>query len=338
MTTPLDALIAALHEAASYNASAEAAPVAVVWCDAGKDFSPLIPALRERLPELLAFGDFEPEARTGPAVWIRAATVGAVEGVGWPEGTTPIIYMPGVARETLKGAEDCPQLLQPLVWYIVAGSYFGHVNGKDWTLRGFLSAERGPLKLEMPDDSATRAALSHAAVRLCTRSIDELRGKRWDADLLNALLAPDLTADMLDWIDGSLSDEVDAARFNAFASIAKKELKFDPSKLSKQDAVKRLAKREGQVGASLGAFRRVDRVCSSGRTTWASKNPPRSLTILATERSTQSLTRRERRNLETRSKAYPNSRLMRPAQRYRFLRKNTPGDAVQSGRVVERHH
>lgn len=53
---------------------------------------------------------------------------------------------------------------------------------------------------------------------------------------------------------------------------------------------------------------------------------------------TQSLTRRERRSLETRSKAYPNSRLMRPAQRYRFSRKNTPGDAVQSGRVVERHH
>jgi len=246
VTNPLDALVAALHEAASYNASAEAAPVAVVWCDAGKDFLPLIPALRERLPELLTFGDFEPEARTGPAVWIRAATVGAVDGVSWPDGTTPIIYMPGVARETLKGAEDCPQLLQPLVWYTVAGAYFGHVNGKDWTLRGFLSAERGPLRIEILDDSATRAALSHAAVRLCTRSVDELRGKRWDADQLNALLAPDLAADMLDWIDGSLSDEVDAARFNAFASIAKKELKFDPSKLSRQDAVKRLAKREGK--------------------------------------------------------------------------------------------
>ena len=244
MTTPLDTLVSALHEAASYNASAEAAPVALVWCDAGKDFLPLIPALRERLPELLTFGDIDPEARIGPAVWIRAATVGAIEGVSWPEGTIPIIYIPSVARETLKGVEDCPQLLQPLVWYTFAGVYFGHMNGKDWTLRGFLSAERGPLKLELPDDSATRAALSHAAIRLCTRSVDELRGKRWDADQLNSLLAPDLATDMLDWIDGSLSDEIDSARFSAFASIAKKELKFDPLKLSKQDAVKRLAERE----------------------------------------------------------------------------------------------
>lgn len=246
MTTPLDALVAALHEAASYNASAESAPAAVVWCDAGSDFLPLLPALRERLPELLTFGDLDVEARTGPAVWLRAAAVGAIDGITWPDTSTPIVYLPGVARETLKGAEDCPQLLQPIVWFTVAGSYFGHVNGKDWTLRGFLSAERGPLKLEIPDDGAARASLSHAVLRLCTRPIEELRGKRWDADQLNALLAPDLAADMLDWIDGALSDEVDPSRFTAFASIAKKELKFDPSKLSKQDAVKRLAKRESK--------------------------------------------------------------------------------------------
>jgi hypothetical protein len=30
-----------------------------------------------------------------------------------------------------------------LVWFTVSGTLFGHVNGKDWTLRGFLAAERG---------------------------------------------------------------------------------------------------------------------------------------------------------------------------------------------------
>ena len=244
--TPLDAMMAALREATSYNAAAEAAPVAIVWCDANREFEPLIPALRDLLPELLTYGDFDLEKRTGPAIWLRAAVVGSIKGVKWPVDATPIIYIPGVGRETLKGAEDCPTLLQPLVWFTVVGSLFGHVNGKDWTLRGFLSAERGSLKLSIADDAATRAALTHAVLRFCKRPIEELRGKRWDADQLNALLAPDLEADILDWIDGGLSEVADKGRFAAFANIAEKELKFDPRKLSRQDAVKRLAKREGR--------------------------------------------------------------------------------------------
>ncbi len=246
MTTPLDALVAALRAAASYNAAAEAPPEAVVWCDANSEFAPLIPALREHLPEMLTYGDFDLATQNGPAIWLRAATVGAIEAVTWSEDATPVIYLPGVGRETLKGAEDCPALLQPLVWFTVAGSLFGHVNGKDWTLRGFLASERGSLKLNFADDAATREALSHAALRFCTRPVEELRGKRWDADLLNALLAPDLAADMLDWIDGTFTEVADSGRFSAFSSIADKELKFDPRKLSRQDAVKRLSKREGQ--------------------------------------------------------------------------------------------
>ena len=131
-------------------------------------------------------------AKDGPAVWLRAAVAGAVLAVVIPEGSTPILYLPGVARETLKGADDCPALLQPLVWFTVAGTVFGHVNGKDWTLRGFLTSERGPLKLGIADDNATRTALPHAALRFCTRPVEELRGQRWNADQLNALLAPDL--------------------------------------------------------------------------------------------------------------------------------------------------
>lgn len=246
MTTPLDALVAALHDAAGYNAAAEAPPSTVVWCDANSDFLPLLPALRQRLPELLTYGDLDMSIRTGPAVWLRAAVVGAIEGVSIPEEATPIIYVPGVGRETLRGAEDCPALLQPLVWFAVAGSFFGHVNGKDWTLRGFLAAERGALKLTIPDDGATRAALAHAAQRFCSRPIEELRGKRWDADQLNALLAPDLVADMLDWLNGTFSEEADPGRFAAFANLATKDLKFDPRKLTRDDAVARLSKREGR--------------------------------------------------------------------------------------------
>ncbi|RWK37905.1 BREX-1 system phosphatase PglZ type B [Mesorhizobium sp.] len=246
MTTPLDALVAALHDAATYNPGAESPPEAVLWCDPNGDFTALIPALRERLPELLTYGDHDPATRNGPAVWLRAVIARAVPSVQLPEDITPILYLPGVGREVLKGAEDCPTLLQPLVWFTVAGNQFGHVNGKDWRLRAFLTSDRGPLKLTIADDASTRMALFHASLRFCAKPMEELKSKRWDADTLNALLAPDLAADMLDWMDGVFDATADPARFTAFASIAEKQLKFDPRKLSAQDAAKRLAQREGK--------------------------------------------------------------------------------------------
>ena len=252
VTTPVDALVAAVRDAASYNAAAEAAPEAVLWCDANQEFLPLLPALRERLPELLTYGDFDAAKRTGPAVWLRAALAMVVSGIEIPEGVTPILYLPGVGRETLKSADDCPALLRPLVWYTVAGTLFGHVNGKDWTLRGFLASDRGPLKLDIAEDNSTRAALAHAAPRFCSRPVEDLRGRRWDADQLNALLAPDLAADMLDWIDGVFTEADDPGRFAAFANIADKQLKFDPRKLSPQDAVRRRWSNAKAVGQRCG--------------------------------------------------------------------------------------
>ena len=254
MTTPFDALVAAARDAASYNAAAEAPPEAVVWCDGNREFLPLLSALRERLPEMLTYGDFDAANRTGPAVWLHAALAGAISGIDIQEGITPILFLPGVGRETLKNADDCPVLLQPLVWYTVAGTLFGHVNGKDWTLRGFLTSGRGPLKFDIAEDNVTRAALAHAAPRFCSRPVEELRGKRWDADQLNALLAPDLDADMLEWIDGAFTEAGDPSRFAAFANNAEKQLKCDPRKLSPQDAVRRLAKREGRWGDVWGRF------------------------------------------------------------------------------------
>ena len=252
--TALDALVAAVRDAASYNASVEAQPEAVLWCDSNREFLPLLPALHERLPELLIYGEFDAATRTGPAVWLHAALAKTVSAVDLPEDLTPIVYLPGVGRETLKGAEDCPALLQPLVWYTVAGTLFGHVNGKDWTLRGFLTSDHGPLKLRIAEDNVTRAALAHAAPRFCGRPVEELRGRHWDAAQLNALLAPDLAADMLDWIDGAFTEAGDPGRFAAFANISQRQLKFEPRKLSRQDAVRRLAKREGRWAEVWGRF------------------------------------------------------------------------------------
>ena len=114
--------------------------------------------------------------------------------------------MPGHNREILRGAGDCPPDLAPLVWFAVAGNFFGQPKqARDWTLRGFLAAQGSPVGLDIPDDKATREALARAASRLFAEPITALREHRLDAAALNTLLVPDLNADMLRWVDGTLT-------------------------------------------------------------------------------------------------------------------------------------
>lgn len=255
--TPLDALIVALREAGEYDPAVEAAPEAILWCDEKREFHAIIPALRQKLPQLFSLGDHDPETRTGPALWLRAAIGRAQPDVTWSEGEPAVLYLPGVSRETLRAAESCPPGLELLAWLTVSGTLFGHVNGKDWTLRGFLAAERGRLRLDVPEDGATRLALAAAAAKLFSLPLSELRGRRLDETFLTQILAPDLVADTLDWLDGRLDARRDPSRFAAFAQRAKKELKLDPSKISREQAAARLAKQDGEWAKVWAQFERA---------------------------------------------------------------------------------
>ena len=261
MSTPLEALIVALRTAADHDPRAEAAPEAVLWCDAPGDFLPLLPALRRALPNLLTYGDHDPARRQGPAVWLRAALGRAVPGLSWAGDAPAILYLPGVARETLRAAEDCPKPLQLLAWFVVGGATFGHPNARDWTLRGFLSAKPayGGLGLDVPQDETTRAALAAAAPKLFDMNLVELAGRRLDAPWLHALLVPDLAEDTLAWLGGSLTPDGDKTRFAAFRARARAELKLDPAKVAPATAAARLLRREDGWGAVW------DRFASGGR-------------------------------------------------------------------------
>jgi hypothetical protein len=245
MSTPLEVLAEALLDCRKYASGAEAPPEAILWCDPGSEFLAIVPALRARLPNLLTFGAYEPAPRTGPALWLRAAAGRHVSDIEWPADAPAIIYIPGHGREILRGAEDCPADLAPLVWLAVAGSFFSQPKQvRDWTLRGFLAAQGSPVGLDIPEDKATREALGRAAARLFTEPVEPLKGRRLDAAALDGLLVPDPVADMLRWMDGTLTADTDPQRFAAFASLAAKQMGFDPRKRSPQDAAGRLAKRE----------------------------------------------------------------------------------------------
>lgn len=210
------------------------------------DCAPLLPLLRQHLPNLLTLGEYEPERRQGPAVWLRTAAGRALPDIIWPPDMPAIVYLPGVARDALHAAEDCPPQLQLLAWLVVGGAAFVHPNGRDWTLRGFLATKQanGGLGLEVPQDEATRHALLLAAPKLFTLPVAELQGRRLDADWLHALLAPDLNDDMLAWLDGKLDAASDPARFAAFQAQAKSKLKLDLAKVSRERAAERLLQRD----------------------------------------------------------------------------------------------
>jgi hypothetical protein len=69
---------------------------------------------------------------------------------------------------------------------------------------------------------------------------------------------PDLNAEMLRWVDGTLTAGADPERFAAFAALAARRLGFDPRRKSRQEAAARLAQREKGWAAVWDRFEERD--------------------------------------------------------------------------------
>ena len=151
------------------------------------------------LSELFLLGNYTPEKQTGPALWLRCIEARAVEGAP-PVGTTPILYLPGISREKLRAAEDCPQELAALVELQYRGVMWLHVNGKEWTPYAFLVSQHGSLGLDVAKDQATLDALAGALPSLMTEPLSQLQGRRLDSEFFNGLVAPDATGLLLRWL------------------------------------------------------------------------------------------------------------------------------------------
>ena len=114
-TTVIEALVRSLNSATRCNPNDVVHPCVVLWTDRDSQWHPIISHLRGLVPELLALGDFKPENRTGPAIWLRCVLDGTLDDPRIPEGKTPIIYLPGVSRQELRAVQECPDRLKPLV-------------------------------------------------------------------------------------------------------------------------------------------------------------------------------------------------------------------------------
>jgi hypothetical protein len=232
MKTLAEQIASALRAAAqAYAAGDQVAPCAILWPDPERLWEGIVPKLKSILPEMFLLGGYATEKRTGPALWLRCIEARVVEGAP-AAGTTPIFYLPGISREELRAAEDCPQELTALVELQYRGAMWLHVNGKEWTPYAFLVSNHGGLGLDVAKDQATLEALAGALPSLLTGPISQLKGRRLDAEFFNGLVAPDAAGLLLRWLSDpeGFKQRHSDAELKAFVEQCKVEFRFDPVK------------------------------------------------------------------------------------------------------------
>src|SRR5690554_7976436 len=107
----LEKLVERIRQAAAFNPDVQAAPACILWPDRERLWEPVITHIQAELPELLVLGDYAPEQRRGPAIWLRCAIAGTIEGIMQEEETPTILYLPGVGRQDLRAVSECPEAL-----------------------------------------------------------------------------------------------------------------------------------------------------------------------------------------------------------------------------------
>lgn len=246
--TPLDQLKRTIRSAAAYNPDVQAAPACILWPDRERLWEPVIAQIQADLPELFVLGDYAPEQRSGPAIWLRCAIAGTLEGIKCDAETPPILYLPGVGRQDLRAVSECPEALKPLAELQYRGVIWTQVNAKDWTPLAFLSSQQGGLDLDIARDGATRQALLAALPRLLKEAITDLQSRHLDADAFNTLLTGgDPVRDLLDWLNQpeAMKDGMSGQEWRAFCQVCHSRFGIHPERDSALEAAENLTQRQG---------------------------------------------------------------------------------------------
>lgn len=245
--TVIETLVQSLEKAARHNPSDVVPPAVILWTDHDAQWLPIIPQLRQLAPQLLTLGEYQPDQRTGPAIWLRTVVDGALPEIEIPEGEAPILYLPNVSRQALRAVQECPDALKPLVELQYRGVCWTQKNGKDWTVEAFLVSEEGGLGLDVARDATTRRAMLGALAELATTSVERLKGKRLEAEDFDRLFSDDPTKDLLLWLSEpqTVKSEWSGGRWSAFQSRCKADFKFDPDKDGELVGAELLGRREG---------------------------------------------------------------------------------------------
>jgi len=246
MPTVFDALRRALAKAAEYNHNDTVAPEVILWPDKDRQWSALAKRLRAEHPEFLTLGDYKPDERTGPGIWLRCVLARTID-LGYPATAIPILYLPGVGRADLRAVETCPKHLQPLAELQFRGCFWTHINGKDWTVTAFLQSPDGGLGLDVVSGPSTSEAVQRALLKLAGMPVEQLRGKQLDAAFFNELLSPDTARDLLAWLNDPAGTRKNwsSEEWTAFRSVCQQKFKFDPQTDGELTGAERLGDAQG---------------------------------------------------------------------------------------------
>jgi len=246
MGTVINRLIKSIQSASVYNPDVQVAPACILWPDRDRQWEAIIPRLQVEISDLFILGDYEPDNRTGPGIWLRCVLAGEIDingkdstGEGVEEKHTryrsaeniSIFYLPGVSRQDLRAVENCPDSLKPLAELQYRGVIWSQLNGKDWTILSFLKSDQGGLGLDVAQDNDAKNAMQLALYRLLDEDISLLKGKRLDKDYFNTLLTGgDPVRDLLQWLDNSEAFKAGRGEneWLAFVEVCKSQLGFNP--------------------------------------------------------------------------------------------------------------
>ena len=222
-------------------------PAVILWTDPKAEWLPLVTAMQPLVEELLILGDFSPEKRIGPAIWIRCLVDGKLDEPQIPQDRVPIVYLPNVARQDLRAGEDCRKGLRPLVELMYRGTLWLQHNGSDWGVTTFLTSNKA-LGLDITRDSTTTEALMRALTEIALTPIAQLQGRHLEADDFDKMLSTDVIRDLLRWMGNPEGNQqrLGENSWGAFRSQCKELLDFDPEVEADVTAGELMGKGEGK--------------------------------------------------------------------------------------------
>lgn len=252
--TVLDCLIESLR-AKDARLDGQERPAAILWTDPKGEWRSVLELMQSHVEELLVLGEYRPDARSGPAIWLRCLVDGALAEPKLPEERPPILYLPGVARQQLRAGEECPEAWKPLVELMFRGALWLQPNGSDWTVSAFLTSPRA-LGLDIARDHSTTDALLRALPEVALTPVAQLVGQRLHADDFDRMLAGDVVRDVLRWMGDPVATRARLGRngWGAFCSRCRDELGFDPEIEADVVAGERLGKGAGPWAAVWERF------------------------------------------------------------------------------------